>query len=77
MDVFPETQLNDALGLANKIREKVTQSKFHYEGQAVTITASAGLASFKENDTLEDVFKRADQALYKAKESGRNRCLTE
>jgi diguanylate cyclase len=77
MGVFPETQLNDALGLANKIREKVTQSKFHYEGQAVTITASAGSASFKENDTLEDVFKRADQALYKAKESGRNRCLTE
>ena len=77
MGVFPETQLNDALGLANKIREKVTQSKFHYEGQAVTITASAGLASFKENDTIEDVFKRADQALYKAKESGRNRCLTE
>lgn len=77
MGVFPETQIENALGLADKVREKIMQSKFHYEGKLVSVTASAGLASFKEGDTIEDVFKRADQALYKAKESGRNRCLTE
>ncbi|MBT3504188.1 MAG: GGDEF domain-containing protein [Piscirickettsiaceae bacterium] len=74
MGVFPETQLDNAVTLANKIREKIAHSKFHYEGDAVAITASAGLACFKDDDTIEQVFKRADKALYKAKENGRNRC---
>lgn len=77
MGIFPETQLDNALELANKIREKITKSEFHYEGEAVAITASAGLATFKENDTIQEVFKRADKALYKAKEAGRNRCLAD
>jgi len=77
MGVFPETRLEEALSLANKIREKVASSKFHYENKPVPITASAGLAMFRPNDSIDDVFKRADKALYRAKESGRNRCLAE
>ncbi|RKZ88425.1 MAG: hypothetical protein DRQ39_02510 [Gammaproteobacteria bacterium] len=77
MGIFPETDLKDALVLANKIREKVEYSKFHYENKPVSITASAGLASFRGSDTIDDVFKRADKALYQAKESGRNCCLSE
>ncbi len=77
MGVFPETRLEEALKLANKIREKVANSKFHYENKPVPITASAGLATFRPNDSIEDVFKRADKALYKAKETGRNKCLAE
>jgi diguanylate cyclase len=76
MGVFPETQLNDALFLANKVREKIAGSKFHYEDTAVSISVSAGLASFTEGDDIDEVFKRADKALYSAKESGRNCCLT-
>lgn len=75
--VFPETRLEDALILANKIRDKVANSKFHYENKPVPITASAGLATFRPNDTIEDVFKRADAALYRAKEAGRNRCIAD
>ncbi|MDT8371629.1 MAG: diguanylate cyclase [Gammaproteobacteria bacterium] len=77
MGIFPETRLEEALSLANKIREKVANSKFHYDNKPVPITASAGLAMFRPNDSIDDVFKRADQALYRAKESGRNRCLVE
>lgn len=77
MGIFPETQINDALVLANKIREKIAGSKFHYEDTAVSISASAGLASFTEGDNIDDVFKRADKALYRAKRMGRNCCLTE
>jgi diguanylate cyclase len=77
MGIFPETQLHDAHGLANKIREKIAQFKFHYEDNAVNISVSAGLACFTGNDDIEDVFKRADKALYKAKANGRNCCLTE
>jgi diguanylate cyclase len=75
--IFPETRLEEALTLANKIREKVSTSKFHYENKPVSITASAGLATFRPNDTIDDVFKRADAALYRAKESGRNLCIAD
>jgi len=75
--VFPETRLEDALTLANKIREKIETSKFHYENKPVPITASAGLATFRPNDTIDDVFKRADAALYRSKETGRNRCTAD
>jgi len=75
--IFPETRLEDALVLANKIRDKVATSKFHYENKPVPITASAGLATFRPNDTIEDVFKRADAALYRSKETGRNRCTAD
>jgi diguanylate cyclase len=43
----------------------------------VPITASAGLAMFRPNDSIEDVYKRADKALYRAKQEGRNRCIAE
>lgn len=75
--VFPETRLEDALVLANKIRVKVETSKFHYENKPVPITASAGLSTFRPNDTIEDVFNRADKALYRAKEQGRNCCIAD
>ena len=75
--IFPETRLEDALILANKIRDKVANSKFHYENKPVLITASAGLATFRPNDTIDDVFKRADAALYRAKAAGRNCCLAD
>ncbi|MDH5591301.1 MAG: GGDEF domain-containing protein [Gammaproteobacteria bacterium] len=75
--ILPETDLKDSLNLANKVREKIEKFKFRYEDTPVEITASAGLATFEENDTIDDVFKRADKALYKAKERGRNRCLTD
>jgi diguanylate cyclase len=77
MGIFPETHLEEALILANKIRKKVERSKFHYEDKRVFITASAGLATFRSGDTIDDVFKRADRALYQAKQGGRNRCVSE
>ena len=40
------------------------------------VTASAGLTSISESDTLTGAMKRADKALYAAKESGRNRSLS-
>jgi diguanylate cyclase len=73
--IFPETQLSEALTLANKIREKVENSHFHYQEEKVQITASAGVATISPKDTLDDLFQRADKALYDAKNGGRNRCV--
>lgn len=64
-----------ALGVADKLRQAVTQCRFHYAGQDVDVTVSAGISGFHEGDNVEMVFLRADKALYKAKATGRNRCV--
>ncbi len=73
--IFPETGIEEAEILANKIREQIMDSKFHYEGASVQITVSAGIAHFKHDDMIDDVLKRADEALYQAKANGRNCCF--
>lgn len=72
--VLPETDLDSALILGDKIRKKVEQTPFHYKEQRIPVTMSFGVSTFKEGDLIKDVFERADKALYKAKESGRNKC---
>ncbi len=73
--IFPQTKLNEALTLANKIREKVAGAKFHYEGEPVPITASAGIATINDDDTIDSLLQRADKMLYTAKSKGRNCCI--
>lgn len=72
--ILPETQLDKAMILANKIRQKVEKTPFHYKEQRIPVTMSFGLSAFKEDDLINDVFERADKALYMAKDSGRNNC---
>ncbi len=66
--------LDNSLRVADKLRKAVEDCGFHFRGKKVLITVSAGVAEFTENDTPDDVFERADKALYVAKNSGRNRC---
>ncbi len=67
--VTPKTTLEQSINLAEKIRQQVKSTSFSNAGR---ITVSFGVASFKKTDTLEAIIQRADQALYRAKESGRN-----
>ena len=46
------------------------------DGQALRITTSAGVAEVQSGEQLRDVFKRADDALYKAKQAGRNQVFS-
>lgn len=71
--LLPGTNENDALPPLDDIRESVATSGFHYRDKAVTITVSFGVSAFHQEDSLSDVFERADAALYRAKENGRNR----
>ena len=73
--LLPGTKQEETLRLVNDLREQVQSCGFHYHGEAVTITVSCGVSSFNEGDSVEKVFERADQALYKAKENGRNQCV--
>lgn len=72
--LLPETVLDDALNWAERVREAVAgQAITCFGDQAVKVTASFGLAASADEDSVqEDLVKRADAALYRAKESGRN-----
>ena len=66
----------EAYKLMERIRENMEHSVICYEGEEIRITCSIGLAKFLETDTLETAIKKADDALYAAKHSGRNQVKT-
>lgn len=72
--LMPETDSKTALEVLEKVREAIANAAFNYKDQPLTITVSIGVTEFKPSDTLESAFERADQALYNAKSTGRNRC---
>ena len=72
--ICPETTIEHAKTLAEKIRVKIEEYDFSIDHP---ITCSFGVSQYNKNDEKEDTFKRADKALYRAKESGRNKVCTE
>ena len=73
MIAMPKTEENDALVAADRIRALIAGTPIYVDGQALRITTSAGVAQVQKGEQLRDVFKRADDALYKAKQAGRNK----
>jgi diguanylate cyclase len=74
--VLSGTQLPDAVRLADSMREAVTQLGFHFRGAPVSITISCGITALTNGDEAEAAFDRADNAMYRAKEAGRNRVVS-
>ncbi|TRW93305.1 GGDEF domain-containing protein [Candidatus Methylobacter oryzae] len=72
--LLPNTDGPSALILANQLRQTVERTGFNASGASVAITISCGVTQFLFDDTDETAFERADQALYQAKQEGRNRC---
>ncbi len=68
--VCENTNLDGSKILAEHLRDIVYKTNFEKVGN---ITISLGIAEFKENDTISSVFKRADNRLYIAKTTGKNR----
>jgi diguanylate cyclase (GGDEF)-like protein len=75
--ILPATNVYGAAAIADKLRASIASSQFRFKDQPVPVTVSIGAAEFRGADTQEDVFERADRALYVAKKGGRNRCCTE
>jgi diguanylate cyclase len=69
------TELGDALLTAEEMRSTVEALRFHFPGAPVRVTVSCGLTALRDDDSADTVFDRADAALYKAKNSGRNVCI--
>lgn len=70
--ILPSTGTAEAEQAMDKLRQSLEKSPFNFHGKPVGITMSFGVTEIKEGDSLDDVFTRADEALYQAKEDGRN-----
>ena len=73
--LLPATPLEGAEQLLETLRAAIEACPFHFKGERLVITLSGGLTGFASGDSLEQAFERADQALYQAKGSGRNRII--
>ena len=75
--LLPETDVAGAVQHGNKIREMISAKPFIYEGQEINITMSFGVSIYNGDTSIEKVIDLADQRLYRAKESGRNKVVSE
>jgi diguanylate cyclase (GGDEF)-like protein len=71
--VTPRTSLEEAEGLANRLCSYLAGSKVTTDGVSVSITGSFGVTQYMLGEDLDTCLKRTDDALYSAKEEGRNR----
>ena len=74
--ILPEIDIRGATAFAEKIRAMIGESKFMFEGRHIPVTISIGVAELTPDvATYDDLIKRADARLYKAKQTGRNRVV--
>ena len=71
--LLPDTAPEEALALAERLRQRVQATPLPHEGQRIAITVSIGMSAVQPTDARTDaVLVRADRALYRAKHAGRN-----
>ncbi|MBU0808991.1 sensor domain-containing diguanylate cyclase [Pseudomonas spirodelae] len=75
--LLKDTTPEQARELAEKIIQQTEQSSIRFNDVDLQITTSIGLAHLQADESLEQVITRADRALYRAKQSGRNRLCEE
>ncbi|HMF63339.1 MAG TPA: diguanylate cyclase, partial [Edaphobacter sp.] len=74
--VLPGLPVNDPHGRLNQLRLAISTESFHFEDHAVPVTSSFGAAWYGPGTkVVEDLIRRADEALYRAKAEGRNRIV--
>ncbi|MBA3582671.1 MAG: GGDEF domain-containing protein [Gammaproteobacteria bacterium] len=74
--LMPHTPMEAATHVCERLRLAIADCPFHSRGARVPITVSMGITDYRMGETPEQCFKRADQALYQAKNTGRNRVVS-
>lgn len=75
--ILPGSSLAQARELGERLRGAVADAVMSVDGKTVTITVSIGVAEAGRGEAPESLFRRADRALYRAKEAGRNRVVAD
>lgn len=75
---LPETGHADALTIAERVRRQIEQHVFSGPISQLKVTVSLGVATYPTDDitSIDDLFRDADRALYRAKSAGRNRVVS-
>lgn len=71
--LLPETGLDGALAVAQKVRQSVGMTEFKVHRPGIRLTVSLGVCNYQPGQTVADCLKRAEMALLQAKQSGKNR----
>mgnify|MGYP001170128211 CR=1 FL=1 len=74
--LLPETGLTEAVTALTRLQRELTKRFFLHKNEKVLITFSAGVTEMRPDDNQASVIKRADEAMYQAKKSGKNRVET-
>ena len=74
--LLPETNLEGAILQGNKVRELISAKPIIHEGQEIQITMSFGVSEYSKDTNIEKTIDQADQRLYLAKNSGRNKVVS-
>jgi two-component system cell cycle response regulator len=77
--ILPETDLEGAVEVAERLRASLASMRMHFEEHTLTVTASFGVATASSpQEKARGLLRRADMALYQAKQGGRNRvCVSQ
>lgn len=70
--LLPETNLKGGLVVAEMIKETIAQNRFEYDGHVLKVTMTYGISEFIRNEDIDNCIKKADEALYRGKNSGKN-----
>ena len=73
--LLPDTSLDDATTALTRLQRELTKKFFLHGNDKVLITFSAGVTPLQANDTQASALKRADGAMYNAKQTGKNRVI--
>jgi diguanylate cyclase (GGDEF)-like protein len=75
--LLPDTDLEGGITVAEKIRLQIAQSEVLGEKKGLALTISFGVACYTDEQSIDDCIKAADEALYRAKQQGRNRVVAD
>lgn len=75
--LLPNTDIEQAMASMTRLQRALTKRFFMGNNEQILITFSAGVALYQESDDQASVLHRADQAMYLAKKSGKNKTMTE
>jgi diguanylate cyclase (GGDEF)-like protein len=73
--VLPDANAANAMCTAERLRKEIAELPFAFEGQLLRVTVSIGVATLAAGEDLPALMQRADRALYRAKEAGRDEVI--